>query len=326
MAKSREDKVKSLRLLEIDRIIREGGYPNAPQLEKKFEVSRSTIMRDLEFLRDRYNAPLEYDADKNGYYYTDPTFFIKSVMLSEGELFTVSAIIPLLEQYKNTPLEASFKSIFQKITDMLPEEVSVNSSFAAGGIQFISDPLPNIDNLVFNTVFKAVKLRVSMDFLYRSLGKQEYSPRCLDPYQVICQKGNWYVIGYCHKAGAVRIYSLSRMKKIACTKKQFKVPADFDIKKHVDPNFGVWNNPTAPVKVELLFSKEISTYILERNWHEGQKMKQNKDGTVYLSFKSNQMQETLFWVLHFGSAVKVLSPPELADRVKAEARKIAKQY
>ena len=80
------------------------------------------------------------------------------------------------------------------------------------------------------------------------------------------------------------------------------------------------------MKVELLFSKEISTYILERNWHEGQKMKQNKDGTVYLSFKSNQMQETLFWVLHFGSAVKVLSPPELADRVKAEARKIAKQY
>ncbi|MBR4160028.1 MAG: WYL domain-containing protein, partial [Spirochaetia bacterium] len=37
-------------------------------------------------------------------------------------------------------------------------------------------------------------------------------------------------------------------------------------------------------------------------------------------------QETLFWVLHFGSAVKVLSPPELADRVKQEAKKIAKQY
>ena len=165
-----------------------------------------------------------------------------------------------------------------------------------------------------------------MDFQYRSLGKQEYSPRRLDPYQVICQKGNWYVIGYCHKAGTVRIYSLSRMKKISCTKKQFKVPSDFDIKKHVDPNFGVWNNPTAPVKVELLFSKEISTYILERNWHDGQKMKQKKDGTVYLSFKSNQMQETLFWVLHFGSAVKVLSPPELADRVKKEAKKIAKQY
>lgn len=326
MAKIREDKVKSLRLLEIDRMIREGGYPNAPQLEKKFEVSRSTIMRDLEFLRERYNAPLEYDADKNGYYYTDPTFFIKSVMLSEGELFTVSAIIPLLEQYKNTPLEASFKSIFQKITDMLPEEVSVNSSFASGGIQFISDPLPNIEAGVFNTVFKAVKLRVSMDFQYCSLGQQEYTPRRLNPYQVICQKGNWYVIGYCHKAEAVRIYSLSRMKKLSCTKKTFTVPADFDIRKHVDPNFGVWNNPTKPVKVELLFSKEISTYILERSWHEGQKMKQYKDGSVYLSFKSNQMQESLFWILHFGGAVKVLNPPELVEKVKKEVKKILKQY
>ena len=326
MANIREEKVKTLRILKIDAMLRDGSYPNASQLCKYFEVSRSTIMRDLDFLRDRYNAPLEYDPAKNGFYYTDPTFFIKSVMLSEGELFTVSAIIPLLEQYKNTPLEESFKNIFQKITDMLPDEVSVDSAFAASDIKFISDPLPSIDNVVFNTIFKAIKQRVTVDFLYRSLSRKEYTPHRFDPYKVICQKGNWYVIGYCHKAENIRIYSLARMKKISCSKKQFKIKSNFDISNHVDSSFGVWNNTDAPMKIELEFSKNISTYILERNWHESQVMRQNPDGTVYLSFKSNQIQESLFWVLHFGGEVKVISPPEFVKRVKDEAKKILKNY
>ena len=95
LKKDREEKVKVFRILKIDEIIRCGKFPNASYLCKKFEVSRSTIMRDIDFLRDRYNAPLEYDEEKRGYYYTDPTFFIKSVMLSEGDLFAVSAVIPL---------------------------------------------------------------------------------------------------------------------------------------------------------------------------------------------------------------------------------------
>jgi predicted DNA-binding transcriptional regulator YafY len=80
------------------------------------------------------------------------------------------------------------------------------------------------------------------------------------------------------------------------------------------------------VKIELLFSKEIGTLILERVWHEKQKLRQEKDGSVYLSFQSNQFQETLHWVMSFGSAVKVLNPPELAEQVKDEAKKMAKMY
>ena len=47
--KNREEKVKNFRILEIDQLIREGTYPNATSLRKKFEVSRSTIARDIDF-------------------------------------------------------------------------------------------------------------------------------------------------------------------------------------------------------------------------------------------------------------------------------------
>ena len=49
-------------------------------------------------------------------------------MLSEAELLTVATMLPLMDQYKNTPLEDSFKSVYEKLSDMLPDEFKVDSS------------------------------------------------------------------------------------------------------------------------------------------------------------------------------------------------------
>lgn len=324
--KDREEKVKSLRILKIDEIIRSGKFPNASYLRKKFEVSRSTIMRDIDFLRDRYNAPLEYDEKKRGYYYTDPTFFIKSVMLSEGDLFAVSAVIPLLEQYRNTPLETSMKNIFNTIINLMPAEVSVDSFFLSDDLSFISDPLPQIDRSVFYAVFAGLKKNYTLAFEYKSLGDQTFRLRRAQPYHVVCQKGNWYMLAYCLKHKEFRMFAFSRMKNPKTTEERFERAKDFNPKKYFDSEFGVWNTAGAPVKIELLFDKKISTYILERTWHPTQHLRHNDDDTVYLSFETNQLPETLHWVMSFGSAVTVLNPSELIEAVKEEVRKTAELY
>lgn len=307
--------------MQIDELIRSGTYPNCSTIMKKFEISRSTANRDIDFLRCRYNAPLEYDQQKNGFYYTDPTFFVKSVMLSEGELFTIATMMPLLDQYKNTPLENSFKTIIAKVSGFLPDQIQVDSSLISSDVQFISDPLPHIDEAVFNCVFQAIKTRRTLSFNYRSISRTEHKARTLNPYKVICQKGNWYVVGYCHEHNEFRLFSLSRIQEPQVLE-AFEFDRDFEKKIHIDPSFGVWNAEQKAMKIELQFDSTINTYILERNWHENQECHQMPDGSVYLSFVTNQMKETLYWVLRFGSSVKVLNPPELEQAVKDEARKI----
>lgn len=326
MAAKRDEKVKSLRIIEIDKIIRSGKYPNATTLRKHFEVSRATIMRDLDFLRDRYQAPLEYDYQKNGFYYTDPTFFIQSVMLSEGELFTVATIMPLLDQYKNTPLENSFRNILEKMTSMLPNEISVDTSLLDHEFSFISDPLPTIDEEVFNSVFQSLRQKRSLEFDYRTISSQEYKHRQIDPYHVICTKGNWYTIAFSKDKNEIRVYALSRMKNTKTTAESFTVPEDFKLSDHIDPAFGIWTTKDAPMQIELLFDSSVNTLILERKWHATQKIQQLQDGSVKLSFTTNQFQETFQWVMSFGGAVKVLNPPELADKICTELKKMLQLY
>jgi len=85
-----EEKRKNWRLSFIDDAIKSGRYPNTEDLAKKLEVNTRTIARDIEFLKDTYKAPIEYNPKERGYYYSEPNFFIKSVLLSDEDLNTVN--------------------------------------------------------------------------------------------------------------------------------------------------------------------------------------------------------------------------------------------
>ena len=322
----REDKRRQWRIFEIAHFIRDNYYPNVPKIRARFELSRSTVMRDIEFLQDEYNMPIEYSYEHKGYYFTDPTFEIQSVMLSEGELLSISTILPLMEQYKNTPLENTYRNLMEKFIDMMPDKVSVSSSLLESDIKFISDPLPEIDEKVFNSMFDAIRNKQTIEFSYRSISSTGYSTRQFDPYKVICQKGNWYAIGWCHKHNDVILYSLSRIKGLKKTGNSFVFKQDFNIDDFIDSDFGIWINKEEPQKIELIFSKDINTFILERNWHAQQNCYQKEDGSVHLSFMTNQIQEIFHWVMSFGSQVQVLNPPELKEMISREVKKMKTLY
>ena len=69
------------RLMAIDQYISQGSYPTAAFLAEKLDCTMRTIQRDIQEMILFYNAPIEARQGKGGYYYSDPTFFLKSVML-----------------------------------------------------------------------------------------------------------------------------------------------------------------------------------------------------------------------------------------------------
>lgn len=321
---SREDKARQLRLLHIVDMVKQGNYPNTTDFRKKFEVSRSTVMRDIDFLKDRYMVPLDYSKEHNGYFLSDPNYTIPSFLLTEGELFTLHIILPLMEQYKGTPLEPVFESIMKQMLDMLPKDVAVSTSFNADQVHFISNPQPQIDQEIFFKVLEGIQERKTLDFAYRSIKRQEYIQRKFNPYKILCQRGDWYILGYCHRHQEFRVYNMARIQNISVAER-FEWDESFDINSHIDPDFGVWAQGKS-FTVELLFSQEVHTFILERQWHVGQRCCLQEDGRVLLTVETNQFDEILHWVMSFGHKVLVLNPPELKEAVQQEIAAMAKMY
>ena len=320
----REDKTRQLRLLQIVDMVRQGKYPNASDLRRRFEVSRSTIMRDIDFLKDRYQVPMEYCSERGGYYISDPNYTIPSFLLTEGELFTLHIILPLMEQYKGTPLDSVFESIMKRMLDMLPKKVAVSTSFNADQVHFISNPQPQIDQQVFFGVLEGIKEKRTLEFAYRSIKRQDYIQRRFNPYKILCQRGDWYVIGFCHRHNEFRVYNMARIQNPQLGE-EFVWDENFQLEDHIDLDFGVWTQGEW-FTVELLFSKDVNTYILERQWHHNQECVQQEDGAVYLKFNTNQFDEILHWVMSFGYKVRVLNPPKLREALCQEIDAMKKMY
>ena len=321
-----EEKARASRILMIDAEIRSGAFPSIKGMAEKAEVAARTIERDLEYLRDMRRAPIEYDRARGGYYYSEPDFYIKSLTLTEGELFSVALFDRLLEQYDNTPLAETLRGIFTKIAGSMPERITVGTAGFGPRLSFVSEHQGRIDAEVFSSVFEALKTVRTIRFDYRSLQETHHRERAADPYHAICQRGNWYFIGHCHDSSEARMFSFARARNVTLTNKHFTIPSGFRPEDYFDKDMGVFASARTVYTVELLAADEIATFALERQWHKTQTVEQRKDGSVYIKFTTTQMPEVLRWVLGQGHTVKALAPPELVEMVKAEAEKVRGMY
>ena len=80
--KNKIPKIALPRIYLIDEEIAAEKYPNTPKLAKEYETSIPTISRDIEFMKNRLNAPIEYDYKRKGYYYTQKTFRLPGAFVS----------------------------------------------------------------------------------------------------------------------------------------------------------------------------------------------------------------------------------------------------
>ena len=60
----------SSRIQWLHRKISDMSYPNAKRLAERFGISHRQAQRDVDFLRDKMSAPIEYSYEKKGFFYS----------------------------------------------------------------------------------------------------------------------------------------------------------------------------------------------------------------------------------------------------------------
>ncbi|MBM4371987.1 MAG: WYL domain-containing protein, partial [Deltaproteobacteria bacterium] len=130
-------------------------------------------------------------------------------------------------------------------------------------------------------------------------------------------RGEWYIIGRCHYKKALRVFGISRLRKAAVSRDAFQLPRDFDFEEQWSNHFGIMTGEK-DVRVRVRFRADQAPYVRERTWHPTQSFKEEKGGGLLMTFKTRHLFEVTRWILSWGSAAKVLDPPELVDAVQAE--------
>ena len=312
------------RLLELDRLIRAGKYPNCLTFAEQWEVSQKTVQRDIDFLRDQLGAPIEYDRRRKGFYYADSSWFLPALSLSEGDLFDLLVASRALEQYRGTPVARELERIFRKIAELMPEKISIRPELVFSRFSFTSPPSKPVNEKIWVTIVRGLQTQRMVKMKYGSFESGEAKIRILSPYHIANLQGEWYVFGPTVDTGEIRQFSLARIKSASLTNKPFDIPATFDSDKMLQNTFGRFALGNNVQTITLLFDKEIAPWVLERQWHPKQKIKKHKNGDIELTFKAAGLFEVFRWVMAWGHYVHVKEPDELKTWVRDEVKLMAK--
>ena len=307
------------RIYFIDRQIASGKYPNVHFLAKEYEVGTATIYRDIEYMRNMLNAPIEYSAKQRGWYYGEKSFRLPARFASANDMLALGMAKSLISLYRDTPLYQAAERLLNDITAPLsPDEASDVKQTAWYEKRIIVPPVASapVNNEAWEIIIDAMKENWVITFEYKGVWDSIYKTRLVRPYQLLFDTGVWYIYGYAEERSAMRFFSLSRIKNISLTNERFTLPKDFDYRiKNDGSYFGVFIGKKRHYKIA--FASTASIEIKERKWAADQKIVEKKDGSgIVIDFSSVQFPKVLAWVLSYGMAARPIEPPELVNEWK----------
>jgi proteasome accessory factor B len=308
------------RMLRIHQAIQSGSFPNATSLAREIEVSTKSIQRDIGFMRDRLNLPVEFDVGRNGYRYTGEVSSFPTMQITEGEIVALVVAEKALQQYRGTSFEKPLLSAIQKMEQSLPDTISLNLADIEQTISFRTRAEPILNLEIFDTLAKAVAQRQQLELHYRKPG-QPAEKRLVDAYHLANINGEWYLFAYDHARKGLRTFVPARIQSVKPTGKTFERTQKFSLEQRLRDSFGV-HSGEGEFDVLIRFNARAADYIREKKWHRSQILRDLKGGGAELKMKLSSLAEVQRWVLSWGGDAEALKPKELAESVRAAAKKI----
>mgnify|MGYP000684069034 CR=1 FL=1 len=305
--------------------VREGNFPNSQKLSKKFEISIKQAQRDIEFMKDRLLAPLEYDSKRKGYYYLNEKFELPPIWLTEEELFALILATRLASTIPDKHLKNSLYQMIDLIlTNNSSNKINIQNLLEKVSVKNIE--YYKVDEATFQKVFATLCNQKNIKIIYYSPHNKVKSERLVKPLHLLCYMGRWHLIAYCNMRKELRNFALSRIQHVEVSEELIKMPDNLpNINDYINQTFGLLSNDKH-VEVCLKFSSEVSDWIKEQIWHEAQEITENDDGSICLKFHVSDFRELKGEILKYGSAVKVVYPEELKEEIKKEIEKMKKNY
>ena len=307
------------RISHIHRKIKSGCYPNTKQLAYELESGIATISRDLDYMRDRMYAPIEYDFTHKGYYYTEAFEPSMQYHLSDKDLRVMLSAKTLLSHYKNTPIYEEACTML----DLLSSNAMEGKNTALMNRIAVAPTVEtNVNQEIWNAIQDSLNQNHILQFDYTDRWGKKTEQRRLRPYQLVLDEGVCYLFGFDELRQTERIFSLVRMKNTVVTGDEFELPDNYDFESRCkDGNFGAVFRKTAEHYV-IEFYNEARLLVKEKIWADSQVFKEEKTKTT-IEFDSSQFLKIKSWVLSNGCNAKPIQPEWL---VKEWKRHISKMY
>ena len=282
-------------------------------IQDEFEVSRRTATRMKKIVDDLFAVEEVENVSS-----PVKKWRLSKQPLTKAVKFTAEEIAEL-ENCKSMMRNLNYTNRCDLLSEIMAKMVDINDNksfkadvealLEAEGYAIRQYPRFKLNLTTFNILSEAIKAMKYVAFSYENK-KGEKSDLKIQPYGIIYGEKT-YLLGYNEAKKGFRTYHINEIKNLKIVDEYFDRNEKFNLKQYLSKSFGVYQEK--PIKVKLLFSKEVKDAINNYNLHPSQKMKQNSDGTTTVTFEAGGKYEICWHLFRWGKDVKIIEPQELKD-------------
>ncbi len=316
------------RFYKIDNLLHVNSAVSIDRFLRELEVSRATFKRDIEYMRDRLNAPIEWDRSQGGYRYannqTGKQQSLPGLWFNASEAYALLMMQALLSEMQPgllgphiAPLKARLRAVIE------------SGQHTAGDVEtrvkLLNVAARPVTDKNFEVVAAALLGRQRLQIRYYSRARNDFSEREVSPQLLLHHRGNWYLGAWCHQQDAMRSFSMDAIDQASLVAKTSKSVGKKELDGFVGQGYGIF----AGSKVQwakLRFTQERARWVSRELWHPKQKLTPQKDGSLLMEVPFTDVRELSMDILRQGRHVEVVEPPQLREQVAAELRMALKQY
>jgi predicted DNA-binding transcriptional regulator YafY len=314
------------RIMKIDTRIREGSYPNAERIADELEVSKRVIYQDRNFMVNRLGAPIEFDREHGGWYYTNPTWAFPSMFVTEGELMAFFLSVEVAQRYLGTAFEVPLRAAINRLAVSLGNQVQVSLEELREHYTFAAPATPNVNAQLLVEIHRSIQQQLQVRMRYYTASRDDWNERIVNPHHLYNMRGDWYLFAYDQNRKEMRNFHLGRVEWWEVLKEGFERVPNFSAGEWMSTAFQTERGGD-PEDVEIKFDAYQARWIRERRWHETQPpLEELSDGGVILRFRTGGLDEVKRWVLQFGHHAQVLAPESLREACGDETQKLMEIY
>ncbi len=314
--------------LEIRRDVEGYSGMNEDAFARRFYADRS----ELESLRIQLTVerPADGAAEQENYSLRPENFHLPPIAFTDKELAALQTALSLLdgEFAYAEPLRLALQQITWGRPSPLraPEQrsVALGITASAGGHE-LSARLAKVETAIFRNK--------TILFDYYTMERDEVGPRRVDPYHLLFQGGQFYLLGHSHERKAIRVFRLSRIRgKVSYATKaehDFRRPADFDPRSYA--NRADWQLGEEQGVAEILISERIAWQV-ERHFGRYGEIRnpldgvEGEDGSRMFLTPYSSSRGIISWMLGLGPHAHLLGPEQLNSELEERLELLAERH
>ena len=319
------------RLYRIETLIRSRGHVSFRDLLAELEVSPATLKRDLEYLRSRMGAPIEYDAQVNGYRFgvadAGPRHELPGLWFDESELYSLLMAQQLLAGLDSGGLlSRHLQPLLDRIHHLLGSgEGAQAAERVMKRVKIVTALRRPVPTRFFERVSAALLARKRLHLRYFTRGRGEVGEREVSPQRLVHYRNTWYLDAWCHRSQALRRFALDAIEEASLLESPAREVAMKKVEAEMDAGYGIYAGGSRRWAV-LRFSPQAAAWASREEWHPEQQGRWLDDGHFEMRLPYVDDTELVMDLLRQGEQVQVASPPELVRAVRDRLAAAAALY